>query len=83
MSVLLSHHKEELKKFDRNVRWFQENYKELKKKYPGEYVAVYNEQVIMHDTDVKAIIDELKKRFEDIGTIVIEYISDEKYELIL
>lgn len=83
MPVLLSQHKKELRKFDRNTKWFQANYKKLKELYAGEYVAVNNEEVVMHNKDVRILIARLRERYKDIGAFVVEFVSKEKYELIL
>lgn len=83
MPILLSQHKKELHKFDKNMKWFQDNYEKLRELYAEEYVAVYNEKVVMHNKDVRTLIAQLRKRYKDIGAVVIEFVSKEKYELIL
>lgn len=83
MPVLLSQQKKELQKFDKNMKWFQHNYEKLRKSYAGEYVAVNNEEVVMHNKDVRILIARLRKQYKNIGAFVIEFVSKKKYELIL
>ena len=40
MPVLVSKQKAEFQKFDKNMKWFQDNYEKLKEEYAGKYVAV-------------------------------------------
>jgi len=83
MPVLLRQHKIELRKFDKNMKWFQDNYERLRESHADEYVAVNNEEVVMHNKDVRILIKELRNQYEDIGAFVIEFVTKEKYELIL
>jgi len=46
--------------FRKNYIWFNTHYKELEKKYLGEYVAVANENVIEHSKN-----DSIKKKYWD------------------
>ncbi len=70
---------EKLKKFNRDVEWFQNNYENLKKDYKGEYVAINNQKVIGHDKDLNILIKKLKEQNEDISSFVIEQIHEHKY----
>lgn len=83
MPILVKKEKSEFKKFAKNMRWFQNNYEKLREQYAGEYVAVNDNQVIMHDKDARALIKRLREQHKDIGAFVIEYVSKEKMELIL
>jgi hypothetical protein len=83
MSVLLSKHKKELRKFDKNMKWFQSNYEKLRETYAGEYIAVNNGEVVSHDKDVRTLVMQLREQHKDIGAFVIEFVSKEKFELIL
>jgi len=72
-----------LRRFDRDLAWFQSHYDDLKKKYKGEYVAVKDRMVIDHDENLTALFDRLKEKREDISSLVVEFISEEKVEYIL
>lgn len=83
MSVLLAQQKEEFRRFETNMKWFQDNYKKLKKEYAGEYVAVDCGKVVMHDKNARTLIKALKEKHEDVRPMVIEYVSKQRMELIL
>ena len=83
MSVLIGQQKKEFRTFEKNMKWFQDNYEKLREQFSGEYVAVNNSQVVMHDKDARTLINKLRQQCEDIGVFVVEFVSKEKVELIL
>jgi Family of unknown function (DUF5678) len=54
---------DELKKFKKNVQWFNNNYDTLKQGYKGEFVVVDNGRVIDHDTDVYTLSNRIKAKY--------------------
>ena len=83
MPILVSKQKKEFSRFEKNMKWFQKNYEKLRELYSGEYVAVDNNEVLMHNEDARTLINLLREKNEDIGAFVIEFVSKEKFELIL
>lgn len=83
MPILLNQQKSEFRKFEKNMKWFQDNYEELRVLYAGQYVAVNDGKVVMHGEDARALIKKLRAEFGDIGAFVIEFVSKEKVEFIL
>jgi len=83
MPVLVSKQKKEFSRFEKNMKWFQNNYEKLREFYAGEYVAVNDGKVVMHNKDARALINSLRDEYEAIGAFVIEFVSKEKLELIL
>ena len=83
MPILVSKQKKEFSRFEKNMKWFQKNYEKLRELYSGEYVAVDNNEVLMHNEDARTLINLLREKYEDIGAFVIEFVSKEKFELIL
>lgn len=83
MSVLVEREKHKLRAFEENMDYFQDHYEELKKKYPNEYVAINDGDVIDHDCDPDALMDRLHNKYQDIGTFVVEPIIDKKIKLVL
>jgi hypothetical protein len=83
MSILMSRQKKEFRVFEKNMKWFQDNYEKLREQFSGEYVAVNNSQVVMHDKDARTLISRLRQQCEDVGVFVVEFVSKEKVELIL
>lgn len=81
--VLIDKQKKEFQKFEKNMKWFQNNYEKLRDQYAGEYVAVNDGKVVLHDENARALITKLRKKHEDLGAFVIEFVSKEKIELIL
>jgi len=83
MPVLIAQQKKEFKQFERNMKWFQDNYDKLRDLYADEFVAINNNKVIMHNKDARSLIRSLRDKYVDIGAFVIEFVSKEKLELIL
>jgi hypothetical protein len=75
---------EEMKAFEANTIWIDSHYKELREKYPDEYVAVWKERVVEHGPEIPAIMESLKEKYpSDYSHIPIEFINSEDIELIL
>lgn len=83
MQVATRERKEQLKRFEKNVNWFQSNYDDLKRKYKNEYVAIDNQEVLGHDSDLERLIEKMRQKYGDLGAFVIEYLTDKKLQLIL
>ncbi|MHC3129733.1 MAG: hypothetical protein IBV52_06625 [Candidatus Bathyarchaeota archaeon] len=83
MPVLLNRQKQEFQKFEKNMKWFHKNYDRLRGQYAGEYVAVNEERVVMHNRDAETMIRQLQERFGDVGAFVIEFVTNGKFDLIL
>jgi len=83
MSVLVTEQKKEFERFEKNMKWFQDNYEKLRESYAGQYVAVNDNNVVMHGENAKALIKKLREKYGNIGAFVIEFVSKEKIELIL
>ena len=56
--------------FRKNYIWFITHYKELEKKYLGEYVAVANESIIEHSKSEK-----IRKKYWDRPEVYIDLIT--------
>lgn len=81
--LLLVEELKELRKFDRDLAWFQRNYERLKRQYKGEYVAVKDRQIADHDKDATALLQRMKAKYGDTSSLVVEYISDRRVEYVL
>jgi len=74
----------ELKQFETNMKWLDNNYERLSKRYPEEYVAVYNKKVVGHENNLKSLIEEMDRKYPQGSNVVaIKYVTPEKVELIL
>ncbi len=83
MQVLTKERKEQFKRFEKNVEWFQSHYEDLKKQYKDEYVAIDNQRVLGHNSDIEQLTEEMRREHRDLGAFVIEYLTDKKLQLIL
>jgi len=81
--LILAQEIRKLKKFDADLAWFQTNYAEIKKEHKGEYVAIKNQSIIDRDKNGTALIQRLKEKYGDIGSLAIEFVSDKKFEYVL
>ena len=67
---------EGLKKYTANSKWVGENYEQLKKKYPDEWIAVLHESVVGHGKDYHALIATLRVKYaDDYDRISVKYVS--------
>jgi len=75
--------KHKLRLFNSNFAYFHDQHERFKEKFPDQYVAIFNKQVVDHDVDVIALVKRLSEKYGDLGAVVIEYVSSQKVELIL
>ncbi len=50
----------------RDTEWVLKNYKALKTKYEGKFIAVFKEEVILSNEDIDGLMEELESSFSDI-----------------
>lgn len=81
--LVLTQEIKKLKKFDADLDWFQNNYERIKKEHRGEYVAIKDHKIIDSDKDSHVLIKRMKRKYGDIGSLVIEFVSDKKFEYVL
>jgi hypothetical protein len=81
----LLHDKEldRLKRFKKDLDWFQNNYNDLKNDYKNEYVAIKDENLIDHDVNLNHLLNRLKTKYDDMNSIVVEFINENKEIYIL
>jgi len=73
-----------LEEFRRDTHWLEGHYEELKKSYPEEYVAVYEEKVVDHDPDLDRLMARLEGSYPGkSGKLAIEYVTTRKIEMVL
>lgn len=63
-----------LDKVNIDNEWFLNNFKELQIRYGGEFIAVYNKEVVAHSKSVDKLISMLKKNNIDPASILMEFI---------
>ena len=73
-----------LSNFEANAKWLRENYETLKKDFNNEWVAVLNQAVIAHDSDLTKLVKRLKTRYsKDYNKVAVDYATAEELDLIL
>jgi len=72
-----------LKEFGRDVYWISEKQEELRKKFPGKYIAVINRNVVDSDPVLQILLQRLREGGKNPGEIPVEFISREPARLIL
>lgn len=67
---------EDLTKFEEDFRWLHQHYDRLKSQYPEEYVAVFQKQVVDHDSSLEQLMRRLRAQYpQEVGRIVLEFVS--------
>lgn len=70
--------------FRKDTAWLEKNYAELKKKYPEEYVAVYQEGVVDHDPDLDRLLQRLERKYPgESNRVAVEYVTPKRIEMVL
>ena len=72
-----------LEKFESNGIWLNEHYDEIYRRYRNEFVAVKDRRIIAHNSDFEALLKELKAMKIDLREVLVEYISEKGYEIIM
>lgn len=83
MQVATKESKEQFRKFDKNVEWFQSHYEKLKSQYNEEYVAIGNGGLLDHDPGLERLVERLRQKQVDMGAVVIEFLTNKKLQLLL
>ncbi len=69
--------KEELFKISReNIKWFKENYEDLKRKYDNRWIMIKNKKVAKSASTFNEIMKTAKKH--DPSTIIVEYMQSKQ-----
>ncbi|OGF53277.1 MAG: hypothetical protein A2Z21_01185 [Candidatus Fraserbacteria bacterium RBG_16_55_9] len=68
----------ELEISQKDMQWIYDRYEDLKRQYPGEFVAVYREELLGHGADIAQLVRELKQSHKDRASdIAIKFIYKE------
>ena len=73
----------EFLQFQKDSKWFRDNYSELKAQYPDQCVAVYHGKVVGTSPDSIALVDELGDQGLPVGHIYFHYIHGTDYPRVL
>ena len=72
-----------LRQLQINMVWITANREELRRKYPDEYVAVDEGEVIAHSKELSHLKDQLKSRFTNFHHVAVDFVGKEELEMIL
>ena len=72
-----------MKEFERNQKWFIENFKRILDEYREKFVAVWNQRIIDADTDLKRLSKDVKKKIKSAKGVYVGYVSKKPIEMIL
>ena len=72
-----------LERFDENEKWFSDHYEELQEKYEHMILAINEKKVILADTKVENLFENLKAKKEDISSVYIASIPPKGTAFIL
>jgi len=71
-----------LEEYEREARWFMENYEELLREYEGKYVAIYRQRVVQFDENFDTVIEKVSRNYP-LDRVYIDFVTKEKLSLIL
>ena len=75
-------HLSHMKEFERNQKWFIENFKRILDEYREKFVAVWNQRIIDADTDLKSLSKKVKERTRSAKGVYVGYVSEKPVEMI-
>lgn len=71
------------KEFEKNQKWFIDNFGGILKEYREKFVAVWNQRVIDADTDLKKLSKSVKEKTKSAKGVYVGYVSEKPIEMIL
>ena len=77
MSIVVDKELEQLKEFESNFHWYNENHDRLYKDYKNEYVAIKQPKVF-HEKDLQKLLKILKDNYINPAHTFIEFIRDKE-----
>ena len=79
MSIVLND--DELKEFEEDSEWLNDNYNTLLLDYNNEYVALRNKTIVKHDADLDKLKEKLNEVNIKLDKVLVEFIRDKKNQL--
>ncbi len=72
----------ELRRFSRDVDYYQAHREDLLSKYPDQWVAIFNQRVVGAHSDYERLLDQLEENHVPLGRVFIE-LATRKDELLI
>ena len=73
----------ELQRFKRDTVYYEAHHKELLARYPEQWVAISNQQVVGVAPDYEQLLDELQAKGFSVGHVLMEHLTRHDELLIL
>jgi hypothetical protein len=67
----------ELEHFHKDTQYLEAHREELLERYPEQWVAVFNEEVVGASPDFDQLLDDLEGREFSVGKILVDYLTRE------
>ena len=78
----MKEHLSHIKEFERNQKWFTENFKRILKEYSEKFVAVWDQRVVDADTDLRKLSKSVREKTRNAKGVYVGYVSDKPIEMI-
>ena len=72
-----------MNEFERNQKWFIDNFSVILKEYRDKFVAVWNQRVIEADADLERLSRRVKDKTKSAKGVYVGYVSEKPIEMIL
>jgi hypothetical protein len=72
-----------MNEFERNQKWFIDNFSSILKEYRNKFVAVWNQQEIEADADLERLSRSVKEKTRSAKGVYVGYVSEKPLEMIL
>jgi heterodisulfide reductase subunit B len=69
---------EMLKELEKNIKFFNERYEEIKKKYKGKWIVIKNKKIVLVGNNLDKIYKTIKIKKINIDGALIEYIPEKQ-----
>lgn len=73
----------ELRRFHRDVRYYEAHQEELRERFPEEWVAIFNEQLVGANPDLEKLLDQLETNGVPAGRVYTHWVTRKPRVLIL
>ncbi len=74
----------EMERFERDMDWIYTHYDMLKREYPNEFVAVFNQAVVAHSPDIESLMASVQPLLgQKVGNVAIKFIYAEPPTIVL
>jgi len=66
-----------------DLTWISEHWDELRRKYPGMFIAVRERRVVDFDKDRESLEKRVKEKFGDVYSVTMIFIPSKEYKMLI